>query len=55
MHHSLMLLFVYVTLILHNMNLAQINHQWLLSWFLHKQRERLSITNLSLENNLTIF
>ena len=28
---------------------------WLLSWLLHKWRERLSVTNLSSENNLPMF
>ena len=29
--------------------------QWLLSWFLHKRRGRLSDTNLSSEKNLPMF
>ena len=40
---------------LNSVSMSMVVFQWLLSWLLHKWRERLSGTNLSSENNLPMF
>ena len=51
--HSTVYMNVYVKI--YTVDMCFFFFHWLLSWLLHKQHGRLSVTNLSLENNLLMF